>query len=200
MRTLGGAEKRQTVEPMTNYFVGRLKKEFRGGATTVGGIVTSAVRALEGDTVLTNRLRDNATSGGLDWTHYWGNRMYRWRGTLMARDVRGTPQAIALTERSSTHYFQRPDRTVESDGLFSTRYDTTATLMRGYGLYTRVSKEKWRLDLGAQQNWRSPGFELNDLSIISRTDFKWMDGNVGAAVATPTAGIDASRATAASSN
>ena len=29
------------VEPLTNYFVGRVKKDFHDGATTVGGIVTS---------------------------------------------------------------------------------------------------------------------------------------------------------------
>ena len=32
----------------------------------------------------------------------------------------GRRDAIALTQRSSTHYFQRPDREVTSDGLFST--------------------------------------------------------------------------------
>ena len=175
---LGGPEGAQTVEPMSNYFVGRVKKEFRAGATTVGGIVTSAVRALEGDTILTNRLRSNAHAVGLDWSHAWNNRVYRWRGTLMASDVRGTPAAIALTQRSPTHYFQRPDREVTSDGLFSARYDTTATLMRGYGLYTRLAKENGNWIWELQQNWRSPGFEVNDLSIISRVDYRWMNGNL----------------------
>ena len=68
------------------------------------GIVTSAVRALEGDTILTNRLRNNATALGMDWSHSWSNRVYRWRGTLMASDVRGTRQAMTLTQRSATHY------------------------------------------------------------------------------------------------
>jgi hypothetical protein len=181
----GGPERTQTVEPMTNYFVGRAKKELRNGATTVGGIVTSTVRALGGDTVLTDRLRSNATVGGFDWSHSWHNRVYRWRGALMASDVRGSQQAIALTQRSPTHYYQRPDRDVTSDGLFSTRYDTTATSMQGYGLYTRVAKENgnWLWEL--QQNWRSPGFEVNDLSIISRTDYRWMNGNLARQWVTP---------------
>ena len=79
------------------------------------------MRSLEGDTVLRNRLRDNATAVGMDWSHSWSNRVYRWRGTLMASDVHGSRQAMALTQRSPTHYFQRPDREVTSDGLFSTR-------------------------------------------------------------------------------
>ncbi|MEO5818681.1 MAG: DUF5916 domain-containing protein [Gemmatimonadaceae bacterium] len=183
--TLGGTERRQTVEPLSNYFVGRVKKEFRAGATTVGGIVTSAVRALEGDTVLTNRLRSTATAAGMDWSHSWSNRVYRWRGTLMASDVRGSPAAIALTQRSATHFYQRPDREVASDGLFSTRYDTTATLMRGYGLYTRLAKENGNWIWELQQNWRSPGFEVNDLSIISRVDYRWMNGNLARQWLTP---------------
>ena len=185
LTTLGGPERTQTVEPMSNYFVGRLKKEFRGGATTVGGIVTSAVRALEGDTVLTNALRSTATATGLDWSHAWSNRVYRWRGTLMASDVRGSSQAIARTQRSPTHYYQRPDREVTSDGLFSTRYDTTATSMRGYGLYTRLAKESGNWIWELQQNWRSPGFEVNDLSIISRVDYRWMNGNIARLWLTP---------------
>ncbi|HET7190066.1 MAG TPA: DUF5916 domain-containing protein, partial [Gemmatimonadaceae bacterium] len=185
LTALGAPEKAQTVEPLSNYFVGRVKKELRGGATTVGGIVTSAVRALEGDTVLTDRLRDNATAVGVDWSHAWSNRVYRWRGTLMASDVRGSPQAMAFTQRSPTHYYQRPDRDVASDGLFSTRYDTTATSMRGYGLYTRLAKENGNWIWELQQNWRSPGFEVNDLSIISRVDYRWMNGNLARQWVTP---------------
>ncbi|MEP6731282.1 MAG: DUF5916 domain-containing protein, partial [bacterium] len=183
--TPGGPEQTQTVEPFANYFVGRVKKEFRGGATTVGGIFTSAVRSLDGDTVLTNRLRNNASAVGMDWSHSWSNRVYRWRGTLMASDVRGSQQAIALTQRSPTHYYQRPDRDVMSDGLFSTRYDTTATSMQGYGLYTRVAKESGNWIWELQQNWRSPGFETNDLSIISRVDYRWMNGNLAKQWLTP---------------
>jgi hypothetical protein len=147
--------------------------------------VILAVRALEGDTILTNRLRNNATAVGADWSHSWANRIYRWRGTLMASDVRGSRQAMALTQRSATHYYQRPDREVTSDGLFSTRYDTTSTFMRGYGLYTRLAKESGNWIWELQQNWRSPGFEVNDLSIISRVDYRWMNGNLAKQWLTP---------------
>jgi len=93
--------------------------------------------------------------------------------------VSGSPEAIALTQRSSAHYFQRPDRSATGDGLFDTRYDTTATSLQGYGLYTRVGKDaggvfRWE----AMANIRSPGFEVNDLSFLSRADFKWFNGNI----------------------
>jgi len=76
------------------------------------------------------------------------------------------------------HYYQRPDREVIDGGFFGARYDTTATAMRGWGLYTRVAKEdgNWLWELA--QCWRSPGFELNDASFNSRTGFRWMNGNI----------------------
>src|SRR6476469_8639644 len=96
----------------------------------------------------------------------------------MASEVRGSPRAMAFTQRSPTHYYQRPDRDVASDGLFSTRYDTTATAMRGYGLYTRLAKENGNWNWEVQTNWRSPGFEVNDLSALSRTDYRWFSANL----------------------
>jgi hypothetical protein len=184
--TAGGPERSQTVEPLTNYFMGRVRKELRQGATTVGVVATSTVRRLAGDTVLESQLRSTASAVGLDWSHAWQNRTYRWRGSAVLSDVRGSADAIALTQRSSTHYFQRPDREVTSDGLFDTRYDTTATAMRGYGLYSRLAKENgsWLWEL--QTNWRSPGFEVNDLSFLDRTDYRWMSANLARQWTKPT--------------
>ena len=163
---------------MTNYFVGRVRKDLRAGASSIGGIFTSTLRRMGGDTVAANRLRDRASALGMDWRHTWHNREYRWMGSMIASDVGGTPAAIAATERSSVHYYQRPDREVVDGGVFGARYDTTATAMRGWGFYTRVAKENgnWLWELA--QNWRSPGYEVNDASFNSRTGFRWMNGNI----------------------
>ena len=176
----------QEVEPLTNYFVGRVKKEFRQGATTVGVIGTSTLRRLGDDSVAANRLRDNATAVGLDFSHAWARRTYRWRGSAVVSDVRGTPAAIDATEQSSAHYFQRPDRRETTDGLFDASYDPNRTVLRGYGFYTRLAKENGNWLWETMQNWRSPGFEVNDLSYLSRADYKWMNFNVGRQFVTPT--------------
>ncbi|HEU4721975.1 MAG TPA: DUF5916 domain-containing protein [Gemmatimonadaceae bacterium] len=173
----GQPERTQTVEPLTNYFMGRVRKELRQGATTVGVVATNTVRRLN-DSVLVSQLRSSASTAGIDWNHAWQNRTYRLRGSFAVSDVRGSANAIALTQRSSTHYFQRPDREVSSDGLFSTPYDTTATSLRGYGLYTRLAKENGSWLWEAQTNWRSPGFEVNDLAFLDRTDYRWMSFNL----------------------
>lgn len=176
----------QVVEPLTNYFVGRVRKDFNQGATTVGTILTSTTRRLGGDTVVTDRLRSSATAVGMDWNHRWHQREYGWRGSIVASDIEGSPAAIARAERSSAHFFQRPDRRVTRDGLFGVRYDTTATALRGYGLYTRLAKENGDWLWETAQNWRSPGFEVNDLAFLDRADYRWMNVNVGRQWTTPT--------------
>ena len=176
----------QAVEPLTNYFMGRVRKELRQGATTVGVVATNTVRRLGDDSVLVSQLREQRERGGarleprVEQPHVSLARQRSPAPTCAARRT-----AIALTQRSSTHYFQRPDREVTSDGLFSSRYDTTATSMRGYGLYTRLAKENGNWLWEAQTNWRSPGFEVNDLAFLDRTDYRWMSANLARNWTTP---------------
>jgi hypothetical protein len=182
----GAPQTRQVVEPFTNYFVGRVKKDLNGGATTVGAIVTSTARRLGNDTVLAARLRRHAEAVGLDWSHAWHQREYSWIGTAVASNVAGSPEAITLAERSSARYFQRPDRRVAGAGIFGAEYDTLATSLRGYGLYTRLAKDNGDWLWETAQNWRSPGFEVNDLAFLDRADYRWMNFNVGRQWTVPT--------------
>ena len=186
VRSAGAPGEHQLVEPMTNYFVGRVKKDFHEGATTIGGIFTSTLRRLGDDSLAANRLRSQASAIGVDWVHTWSSRTYRWMGSMVASDVGGSASAMAQTQRSSAHYYQRPDRQVIDGGFFGARYDTTATSMRGWGLYTRVAKDNgnWLWELA--QNWRSPGFEVNDLSYVDRTGYRWMNGNIARSWVKPT--------------
>ena len=161
-----------------------MKKELSQGNTTIGGAFTSTLRQLN-DTVLADRLRRNAEVAGLDFNYFWHQRTYSWSGSTLFSDVGGTASAIDLTERSSAHYFQRPDRRVTTDGLFDVKYDTKATSLRGYGFYTRVAKNTGNWFWETAQNWRSPGFEMNDLSYLDRADYKWMNANIGRQWNTP---------------
>jgi hypothetical protein len=184
---LAGAatEQMQVVEPLTNYFVGRVRKELRGGGTTFGGILTSTARQTA-DSIVSDRLHSHAEAAGFDWTHTWRRREYSWMGSVLASSVAGSPAAIARTQRSSARYFQRPDRTLTGGGVFNASYDTTATSLRGYGLFTRVGKDNGTLLWEAMANIRSPGFEVNDLAFLNRADYLWFNGNIGGQATTPT--------------
>ncbi|GAC1649573.1 MAG: hypothetical protein NVS4B3_06880 [Gemmatimonadaceae bacterium] len=180
-----GTQADQEVEPLTNYLVGRVKRELRDGATTVGAIVTSTARRLD-DSLLATHLRGAARVGGIDLHHSWSQRTYSILGQFAVSDVAGSDSAIARTEQSSARYFQRPDRQTVSDGLFDARYRPGETALRGYGLYARVAKDNGDWVWETAQNWRSPGFEVNDLAFLHRADYKWMLANVGRQWSTPT--------------
>ncbi|NJD20737.1 MAG: carbohydrate binding family 9 domain-containing protein, partial [Gemmatimonadetes bacterium] len=170
LRGSGAPEASQVVEPLSNYFVGRVKKDFNKGSTQIGGIFTSMVRST-GDSLVNSRLHGQAEAAGLDWRHFWKSQDYSWMGSMMVSSVAGSPEVIARTQRSSAHYFQRPDRTTRGDGLFGARLAPTATSLRGYGLFSRVGKDGGTFVWEAVGSVRSPGFEVNDLSFLNRTDF-----------------------------
>ncbi|HEV7389339.1 MAG TPA: DUF5916 domain-containing protein [Gemmatimonadaceae bacterium] len=180
----GGSELTQQVEPLTNYFVGRVKKDLNQGSTTIGVGFTSTLRQLN-DSVVSDKLRSHAEAGGMDWNHRWSQRRYSWIGSFLVSDVAGSTSVIDATQQSSAHYFQRPDRKVTTDGLFDASYNPNANSLQGYGFYTRLAKDNGDWLWETAQNWRSPGFEVNDLSFLGQADYKWMNANIGHQWSTP---------------
>ena len=165
------------VEPMTNYFVGRVQQNLRNGDTRVG-LITTLTNRFMNDSTERSRLRANAQLIGADVRHYWSKRTYSILGQLAVTNVSGDTAALRRTQLTSAHYFQRPDRRANSDGLFDISYDPTRTSLRGYGFYARMAKESGDWLWESAQNWRSPGFEVNDIAALGRTDYKWMQASV----------------------
>ncbi len=175
--TSSGERLNVQVEPLTNYFVGRLAKDLRGGNLVVGGMVTSVIRDLE-DPVLRTQLNRHAESFGLESNLWWGGRTYRLWSSFALSQIAGDSLAILRAQRSSARYFQRPDRQHGGNGIFTDAFDPSLTTMRGYAAYVRLAKEggDWLWELST--NLRSPGFEVNDLAFLTRADYVWMSGNV----------------------
>src|SRR5439155_7978485 len=118
-----GLMHRDPVEPLTNYFVGRLRRESGGGNTSVGVLGTAVARD-GSDSTLASMLRSRAYAGGIDFNRYWANRNWSLDGYLLGSYIRGTAAAVDRAQRSSVRYFQRPD----ADHL---RYDPTRTSLTG---------------------------------------------------------------------
>jgi hypothetical protein len=165
------------AEPMTNYFVGRVRKDLRKGDTRIG-MITTMTNRLMSDSTERSQLRGYAELVGADVQHYWANRGYSFLSQVAVSDVGGDTAAMRRTQLTSSHYFQRPDRKAMSDGLFDITNDPRRTSLRGYGLYARLAKESGDWLWETAQNWRSPGFEVNDIGTLSRTDYKWMQASV----------------------
>jgi hypothetical protein len=160
-----------TVEPLTNYVVARAIRDFRGGEDAVGVTATATHRRI-GDAPALAGLRASAFTGGVDARHRWGAGAYEVTGWLMGSEVRGTREAIAETQHSSAHYFQRPDARHLRD-------DTTRTAIDGAGAALRVAKVggNWRWTVSGKAV--SPGFEANDLGYQPRADFAGQYASLG---------------------
>jgi hypothetical protein len=168
---------RLPVEPRTNYFVGRVKRDLRGSNWTMGGMATSTVRELP-TPELAERLSRHAESLGWDTEAWWKNRTYHLMASAAVTQVTADPAAMLRIQQSSARYFQRPDRSHGSNGLFTDAYDPQLETMRGFGLYSRLSKESGDWLWESAVNVRSPGFENNDIAFLQRADFIWMNANL----------------------
>jgi len=172
-----GTMGRVTVEPLTNYFVGRVAKDLRGGATVVRAMASSVVRHFD-DPALKNQLPRRTETVGVSTDMWFGRRDYRLVTQLAGSRVIGDSPAILRLQQSSARYFQRPDRGNGSNGLLTDSLDPSLTSLRGLAGYARFSRESGNLLWELAVNLRTPGFENNDIAFLSRADYTWMNGNV----------------------
>jgi hypothetical protein len=96
---LDGARHDVTVEPLTNYFVGRMQKDYRKGDTRIGGMVTAVNRIIEDPEV--DFLHESAYGAGMDFFHYLGDRDYYVALNVLGSRVGGSETAMLRTQTSS---------------------------------------------------------------------------------------------------
>ncbi len=156
-----GERRFQTVEPMTNYFVSRVQKDFNKGNTMIGGVFTNTYRNFDESEITS--MHKNANTGGIDFTQFFRDRKYMVSATVAMSKVNGPEQAIAATQRSSTHYFQRPDAE-------HVTYDPTRTSLAGHAGNIQLGKVGGNWNFVAFTIWKSPGFESNDLGYLRKAD------------------------------
>jgi hypothetical protein len=159
---LRGERTKTVVEPLTNYFVGRIQQDYREGNTVVGGILTAVNRKLAGEEEL-DFLHESAYSGGLDVVHRWKENSWVATGKLLFSQVNGSTEAILNTQTAFEHLFQRPD----AEHL---TLDSTATALLGTGGTLKIANYggEWIFETGV--TWRSPELELNDIGFMVNTD------------------------------
>lgn len=171
-----------TLEPRSNYLVGRLQQDLRNGNSGVGLMLTAVNRDI--DDASRSFLREKAYTGGIDARHRFLDGRYLLSGFLSGSTVSGDPEAIALLQRctgfSCGHSYERPDDDLE--------YDPTRTRLTGDA--EQISLEKigggvTRFSVGYQRF--SPGFEINDVGFLPRGDQQMAWGWFGLQFNTPRA-------------
>jgi len=171
-----GIDRRYPVEPLTNYFVGRVKRDFSRGSTVLGGMLSGVTRDMAGGE-FDPYLRAGAWVGGVDGQHAWHNREWMLSGYLSASRVNGSADAIARTQRSSARYYNRPDNDYAG-------YDPERTSLAGHTAAASLS-HTGTFDLSATYKEVSPGYEVNDIGFMNRTDYRAFSTFLGERVNKP---------------
>jgi len=156
-----GGKMVKSVEPLTNYTVGRIQKDINNGNTIIGGIFTGTLRHL--DEYLRDDFHRSAFSGGVDFTQYFKEKQWMINVNSAFSLVKGSEKTILGTQQSPARYFQRPDNV-------HTRLDSSRTSLSGSGGRIQVSKLSGHWNFLAATLWRTPGFETNDLGYIREAD------------------------------
>jgi hypothetical protein len=172
-----GEERRELVEPLTNFVVGRVMKDFDKGNTIFGAVFTGVNREKAFE-----ELHRSAYSGGLDFQHFWKNRWWTIKANVIASRVAGDAAAIYETQTGFVHLFQRSNAT-------HLKVDPTRTSLTGTGGTFKIAKYGGQPDsLGgvfkfeSGVTWRSPELELNDIGFLLAADeinhFSWGSYNI----------------------
>ena len=157
-----GVREKEAVEPLTNYFNARIQKDIRKGETIIGGMITATNRSISDSSL--DFLHQAAYTGGLDYSQYFSDRVFRFDAMLLYSYISGSAKAIREVQESPVHYFQRPD-------IKHVRLDTNRTSLAGHGgtlQFSKLARGHWRY-IG-YVTWRSPGLELNDMGYLRRAD------------------------------
>jgi len=160
--TYNGNERKEEVEPFTNFFATRLQKDMNDGNTIIGGMLTSTYRFIDNSNL--DFLNTSAISSGLDFKQFFKDKKYYFSANMVGSQINGSVNAISEQQLSSRRYYQRPDAEY-------IEYDSTRTSLSGYGGNLTIGKNSNRgLRYAANLTWRSPGVELNDIGYLRRSN------------------------------
>jgi hypothetical protein len=158
-----------SVEPLTNYGVVRARKDMREGAGQIGFAFTTVHRDVS-DAVFESLAR-SAYSGGIDFTQRFNNNAYSIDGIFSFAHIEGEPAAMLAVQRSSGHYFQRPDQ----DHL---DLDSSATSMTGTLGMLSFAETEGNWTFNAYAGYSSPGIEINDIGYQRSADRRVVGGGM----------------------
>lgn len=150
-RLSGTDRDRVEIEPVTNYFVGRIQRELK---RTAFGMLGTWVQRGTGDAALPDLLPSRAVVVAADG-HVFLDSKRDWvvTGMLGGSRISGTTAAMTRAQEASLRYFQRPD---------ARRLDPSRTSLSGWNSRVSVNRNSGLLQLNAAWWAVSPGFDSND--------------------------------------
>lgn len=158
------------VEPLTEFSVARVSRDFDRGESAVG-VVATVVNRFGMASGLGGQLVRGAYVIGVDARHRFGDGNYEIRGVVAASEVVGNAAGIRAVATGPGHYFQRTDAAYIG-------YDTNATELHGITADLRVAQVggNWRWNVTS--HLITPGFDMNDVGFQRNADWALLTGQL----------------------
>ena len=170
LANLSGDQWKAEIEPLAYYGVTRAQRTSAGRRVGVGALGTAAVRSFD-DPSLRRYVNSSSLLGGLDgWVFLDRKQTWVLSGWSSMTRIAGDSTRMISLQRSSTHYFQRPD----ADHV---EVDSSATSMTGWASRYWLNRQKGSVPFNASFGIMSPSFDANDLGFQRRSDM--VNGHVG---------------------
>jgi hypothetical protein len=162
-----GTVVRTLVEPMASYGAFRLSRNLHEGRTQISTFATASLRESPAPT---SGLRSGASAGGASISYRPGDGPYLTRALLAFSRVSGSAAAIAATQRSAVHLFQRPDQDYA-------RFDSMRTSLTGAAAWLEIARDRGATTGRIAMTALSPGLEVNDLGFLSQAGVRRFRGS-----------------------
>lgn len=160
---IGGQRSEVEVEAATYYGIFRAQRDFNSGKQGIGLLSTFTNRFFD-DQSLQSSINKNAFVLASDgWTFLDDDNTYVITGWAALSNVNGNQERMIALQRSSLHYFQRPDASHIS-------VDSSATSLTGYSGRLMLNKNRGRWTFNTAIGLISPKFEVNDLGFGAYSD------------------------------
>jgi len=158
-----GVRFKELVEPLTYYGAYRGLREFNQGDQGLGFIITGTERDQDKENLqLINN--DRAIVTGFDgWSFFGQERDWALMGKMAFSRIKGTKERITRLQKSSNHYFQRPD-------YQAVELDTTKNYLNGWMGRFGFKKMRGKFTAQTALGIISPGFNVNDLGYSRMTN------------------------------
>lgn len=168
--SVDGLQSETEVEPLAYYGIFRAQNEFNDGQHGLGFISTVSLRDFD-DQQLRNEINKSALTFGLDgWTFLDESKTWIVAGWTGASYVYGNEQRMIELQKSSRHYFQRPD----ADHV---NVDSSVKSLTGYAGRFYLAKQKGNFFVNTAFGFITPGFDVNDVGFFFRADIvNWHAG------------------------
>jgi hypothetical protein len=150
-----GVSSNTAVEPLTNYAVARMQREF-AGRVGLGFITTAVNRQLDTPALQSSLTRSAYVFGTDAYVFLDHKRDWVLTGKMSGSRIDGTTDAIATEQNASQRYFQRPDAA-------QVHFDPTRTSLSGYAARINLNRNSGNWQVNSALWGVSPGYESNDL-------------------------------------